>query len=118
MKRKKLTTYDYLACKGKRQLSNLFVHSEDEAAAAEEAGIDFIVAAQIIKNEKSKKIQNPKFSIFEKISFLFRKSKFSKSKIFKIKKYFSFRFFLHQSMHLYYPKNAFRASGHVSGRRQ
>ena len=45
MKRKKLTTYDYLACKGKRQLSNLFVHSEDEAAAAEEAGIDFIVAA-------------------------------------------------------------------------
>ena len=45
MKRKKLTTYDYLACKGKRQLSNLFVHSEEEAAAAEEAGIDFIVAA-------------------------------------------------------------------------
>ena len=45
MNRKKLTTYDYLACKGKRQLSNLFVHSEDEAAAAEEAGIDFIVAA-------------------------------------------------------------------------
>ncbi len=45
MKRKKLTTYDYLACKGKRQLSNLFVHSEEEAEAAEEAGIDFIVAA-------------------------------------------------------------------------
>ena len=38
MKRKKLTTYDYLACKGKRQLSNLFVHSEEEAEAAEEAG--------------------------------------------------------------------------------
>ena len=45
MKRKKLTTYDYLACKGKRQLSNLFVHNKEEAAAAEEAGIDFIVAA-------------------------------------------------------------------------
>ena len=35
MKRKKLTTYDYLACKGKRQLSNLFVHNKEEAAAAE-----------------------------------------------------------------------------------
>ena len=44
-KRKKLTTYDYLASKGKRQLSNLFVHSVDEAAAAEEAGIDYIVTA-------------------------------------------------------------------------
>ena len=44
MKRKKLTTYDYLACKGKRQLSNLFVHSEEEAEAAEEAGIDFGIA--------------------------------------------------------------------------
>ena len=48
MSRKKLTTYDYLACKGKRQLSNLFVHSADEAAAAEEAGIDFIVGAHDI----------------------------------------------------------------------
>ena len=27
MKRKKLTTYDYLACKGKRQLSNLLMPS-------------------------------------------------------------------------------------------
>jgi len=44
-KRKKLTVYDYLKCKGKRQLSNLFVHTIDEAAAAEEAGIDYIVAA-------------------------------------------------------------------------
>ncbi len=48
MKRKKLTTYDYLACKGKRQLSNLFVHNKEEAAAAEEAGIDFIVGAHDI----------------------------------------------------------------------
>ena len=44
-KRKKLTVYDYLKSKGKRQLSNLFVHSVEEAAAAEEAGIDYIVAA-------------------------------------------------------------------------
>lgn len=42
MNRKKLTVYDYLECKGKRQLSVMFVHSEDEAAAAEEAGIDMI----------------------------------------------------------------------------
>ena len=42
MRRKKLTVYDYLKCKGKRQLSVLFVHNADEAAAAEEAGIDMI----------------------------------------------------------------------------
>ena len=42
MTRKKLTVYDYLRCKGKRQLSVLFVHSADEAMAAEEAGIDMI----------------------------------------------------------------------------
>ena len=42
MNRKKMTVYDYLECKGKRQLSVMFVHSEDEAAAAEEAGIDMI----------------------------------------------------------------------------
>ena len=45
MVRKKLTVYDYLKSKGNRQLSNLFVHTEEEAAAAEEANIDFIVAA-------------------------------------------------------------------------
>lgn len=45
LKRKKLTVYDYLKSKGKRQLSNLFVHSVEEAAAAEEASIDYIVAA-------------------------------------------------------------------------
>ena len=44
-KRKKLTVYDYLKSKGKRQLSNLFVHTVEEAAAAEEANIDYIVAA-------------------------------------------------------------------------
>ena len=42
MSRKKLTVYDYLQCKGKRQLSVMFVHNVDEAAAAEEAGIDMI----------------------------------------------------------------------------
>ena len=45
IKRKKLTVYDYLKSKGKRQLSNLFVHTIEEAAAAEEAEIDYIVAA-------------------------------------------------------------------------
>ena len=45
MKRKKLTVYDYLKCKGQRQLSVLFVHSADEARAAEEAGIDMICTA-------------------------------------------------------------------------
>ncbi len=44
-KRKKLTVYDYLKSKGKRQLSNLFVHTVEEAAAAEQAEIDYIVAA-------------------------------------------------------------------------
>ena len=43
--RKKLTVYDYLKSKGRKQLSNLFVHTVEEAAAAEEAEIDYIVAA-------------------------------------------------------------------------
>ena len=42
MSRKKLTVHDYLQCKGKRQLSVMFVHNAYEAAAAEEAGIDMI----------------------------------------------------------------------------
>ena len=42
MIRKKLTVYDYLKSKGKRQLSVLFVHNVDEARAAEEAGIDML----------------------------------------------------------------------------
>jgi 3-methyl-2-oxobutanoate hydroxymethyltransferase len=42
MSRKKLTVYDYLKCKGKRQLSVMFVHNADEAAAAEESSIDMI----------------------------------------------------------------------------
>ena len=35
MSRKKMTVYDYLKCKGKRQLSVMFVHNAEEAAAAE-----------------------------------------------------------------------------------
>ena len=42
MSRKKLTVQDYLECKGKRQISVIFVHNADEAAAAEAAGIDMI----------------------------------------------------------------------------
>ena len=42
MSRKKLTVYDYLKTKGKRQLSVMFVHNVEEAAAAEEAEIDMI----------------------------------------------------------------------------
>ena len=42
MTRKKLTVHDYLQCKGKRQLSVMFVHNAEEAAAAEKAGIDMI----------------------------------------------------------------------------
>jgi 3-methyl-2-oxobutanoate hydroxymethyltransferase len=42
MNKKKLTVYDYLKCKGQRQLSVMFVHSAEEAAAAEEANIDMI----------------------------------------------------------------------------
>jgi len=42
MSRKKLTVYDYLKSKGKRQLSAIFVHNVEEAKAAEEAEIDMI----------------------------------------------------------------------------
>ena len=45
MSRKKMTVKDFLDSKGKRQLSVLFVHNVEEALAAEEAGIDMIIAA-------------------------------------------------------------------------
>ena len=45
MKRKRLTVKEFLESKGKRQLSVLFVHNVEEASAAEEAGIDMIIAA-------------------------------------------------------------------------
>ena len=48
MTRKKLTVYDYLQSKGKRQLSALFVHNVEEAEAAEESGVDMICTANDI----------------------------------------------------------------------
>ena len=45
MSRKKLTVYDYLKSKSKRQLSVLAVFNVEEAKAAEEAGIDMICAS-------------------------------------------------------------------------
>ena len=44
MLRKKLTVYDFLKTKGKRQLSVIAVRNVEEALAAEEAGIDMICA--------------------------------------------------------------------------
>ena len=46
MNRKKLTVYDYLKVKGKRQLSVLAVFNVEEARAAEEAGIDMICSSR------------------------------------------------------------------------
>ena len=54
MGRKKLTVYDYLRCKSKKQLSVMFVHSAEEAAAAEEANIDMICTSHDV----------PEFGIF------------------------------------------------------
>ena len=62
MKRKKLTVYDYLKCKGQRQLSVLFVHSAEEAKAAEEAGIDMICTSH----------DAPQFGIFNSFDELKR----------------------------------------------
>ena len=62
MKRKKLTVYDYLKCKGKRQLSVLFVHNAEEARAAEEAGIDMICTSH----------DAPQFGIFNSFDELKR----------------------------------------------
>jgi 3-methyl-2-oxobutanoate hydroxymethyltransferase len=45
MNKKKLTVYDYLKSKGKRQLSVLAVFNVEEAKAAEEAGIDIICSS-------------------------------------------------------------------------
>ena len=45
MAKKKLTAYDLLQIKGKRQLSEVFVNNPEEAAAAEEAGIDILATS-------------------------------------------------------------------------
>jgi 3-methyl-2-oxobutanoate hydroxymethyltransferase len=42
---KKLTAYDLLQLKGKRQLSEVFVNNVEEAAAAEEAGMDILATS-------------------------------------------------------------------------
>tara|TARA_Y100001936_G_scaffold250724_1_gene304287 strand:+ start:484 stop:1317 length:834 start_codon:yes stop_codon:yes gene_type:complete len=43
--RKKLTVYDLLQLKGKRQIHEVYVNNVEEAVAAEEAGMDIIVTA-------------------------------------------------------------------------
>ena len=45
MGKKKLTVYDMLKLKGKKQIHDVYVNNVEEAAAAEEAGIDMIVTA-------------------------------------------------------------------------
>tara|TARA_B100000945_G_scaffold320420_1_gene330453 strand:+ start:1068 stop:1892 length:825 start_codon:yes stop_codon:yes gene_type:complete len=45
MTKKKLSVYELKILKGKRQISEVFVNNEEEAVAAEEAGIDIITAA-------------------------------------------------------------------------
>ena len=45
MNRKKLTVYELLKLKGHRQIHEVFVNNVEEAIAAEEAGMDIIVAA-------------------------------------------------------------------------
>ncbi len=43
--KKKLTVYDLLALKGKKQIHEVYVNNVDEAIAAEEAGMDMICTA-------------------------------------------------------------------------
>ena len=45
MTKKKLTVYELLKLKGKKQIHEVYVNSVEEAAAAEEAGMDMIVTA-------------------------------------------------------------------------
>ena len=45
MNKKKLTVYDLLNLKGKKQIHDVYVNNVEEAMAAEEAGIDMIVTA-------------------------------------------------------------------------
>ena len=45
MNKKKLTVYDLLQLKGKKQIHDVYVNNVEEAVAAEEAGIDMIVTA-------------------------------------------------------------------------
>src|SRR6056300_1076481 len=45
MNKKKLTVYDLLQLKGKKQIHDVYVNNVEEAVAAEEAGMDMIVTA-------------------------------------------------------------------------
>jgi DNA-binding NarL/FixJ family response regulator len=45
MIKKKLTVYDLLNLKGKKQIHEVYVNNVEEAIAAEEAGMDIIVSA-------------------------------------------------------------------------
>ena len=45
MNKKKLTVYELLNLKGKKQIHDVYVNNVEEAIAAEEAGIDMIVTA-------------------------------------------------------------------------
>ena len=45
MTKKKLTVYDLLQLKGKRQIHEVYVNNVEEAIAAEEAVMDMIVTA-------------------------------------------------------------------------
>jgi|TARA_B110000093_G_scaffold176812_1_gene212818 3-methyl-2-oxobutanoate hydroxymethyltransferase len=45
MTKKKLTVYELLKLKGKKQIHEVYVNNVEEAAAAEEAGMDMIVTA-------------------------------------------------------------------------
>ena len=45
MKKSKLTVYDLLQLKGKRQIHEVYVNNVEEAIAAEEAGMDMICTA-------------------------------------------------------------------------
>ena len=75
----------------------------------------FFQKSKILRFFKNRKI--PKFSIFEKSDFFSKNHNFQNKKSSRWKNIFRSDFFLHQSMHLYYPKNWFRASGHVFGGR-
>ena len=45
MNKKKLTVYDLLQLKGKKQIHEVYVNNVEEAIAAEEAGMDMICTA-------------------------------------------------------------------------
>ena len=76
MQRKKLTVYDYLKCKGKRQLSVLFVHNVEEAKAAEEeahAAVDTAASTAQAAHELMQEIRKEVHGLREKHTGAHRK---------------------------------------------